>query len=206
VVLQRSTSTSEYDWAVRNVSVARQLRDLLGLGIDSKASDTILPDDYRMDEVRDAAMASNALWVRSEEGRDGRVLVFAHNGHVMNAPPRGGVWSVYSKPPRTMGQNLRAALGDALLIVGTVCAHSDGTLPQGGPPRDSVDEALSEIGLPLFALDLRRATRDSGAIEWLDQRRPLRANFDSELDINPHDAFDWLVYIDRVHPARKNGG
>jgi hypothetical protein len=40
----------------------------------------------------------------------------------------------------------------------------------------------------------------------LDERRPLRANFDSELDINLRDAFDLLVYIERVNPARKSGG
>ena len=205
-LLRRATTTSEYDWAVRNVIVARQLRDLLSLGIDSQASSTILPDDYRMDEVRDAAMASNALWARREEGNEGRILVFAHNGHVMNAPTRGGVWSVYRKPPRTMGQNLRAALRDSLLIIGTVAAHSGGGLPEAGPPENSVDEALAGLGLPLFALDLRGATRHSGAIAWLDQRRPLRANFDSELDINLRDAFDLLVYIDRVNPARKSGG
>ena len=205
-VLQRATTKSEYDWAVHNVIVARQLRDLLSLGIDSRASSTILPDDYRMDEVRDAAMASNALWVRREEGKEGRILVFAHNGHVMNAPTRGGVWSVYSKPPRTMGQNLRAALGDSLLIVGTVAAHSGGGLPVGDPLGNSVDEALSRVGLPLFALDLRGAKGHSGAIEWLDERRPLRANFDSELDINLREAFDVLVYLDRANPARKSGG
>jgi erythromycin esterase len=205
-VLRKATTTSEYDWAVRNVIVARQLRDLLRLGIDSQASSTILPEDYRMDDVRDAAMASNALWVRREEGKEGRILVFAHNGHVMNAPTRGGVWSVYSKPPRTMGQNLRAALRNSLLIIGTVAARSGGGLPEAGPLGNSVDEALSGLGLPLFALDLRGATRHPGAMEWLDQRRPLRANFNSELDIDLRDAFDLLVYVDRVNPARKSGG
>ncbi len=204
-VLRRATTKSEYDWAVRNLIVARQLQDLLSLGINSQVSSTILPDDYRMDEVRDAAMASNALWARREEGQEGRMLVFAHNGHVMNAPTRGGVWSVYSKAPRTMGQDLRDALHVSLVIVGTVAAHSGGGLPERGLLGNSIDQALSGVGLPLFALDLRGAARDPRAIEWLDERRPLRANFESELDINLRDAFDVLVYIDRVNPARKSG-
>ena len=132
--------------------------------------------------------------------------MFAHNGHVMNAPTRGGIWSLYSKPPRTMGQDLRAELRDSLVIIGTVAAHSGGGLPEGQPLGNSVDETLSQLGLPFFALDLRGATRDSGASEWLGERRPLRANFDSELDINLRDAFDLVVYMDRVNPARKTGG
>ena len=206
-VLCKASTNSEYDWAVRNLVAARQLRDWLSLDTNPRQTSTaILPDDYRMDDVRDSAMADNALWAKREEGKEGRILVFAHNGHVMNAPTRGGVWSVYSKPSRTMGQNLRSELRESLVIIGTVAAHSGGGLPEGGPLDKSVDEALSRLGLPLFALDLRAAPRDSGAIEWLDERRPLRANFDSELDIDLRDAFDLVVYIDRVNPAWKTGG
>jgi erythromycin esterase len=202
--LRRASSHSQYDWAAHNVIVARQLRDVLSLGISSQASSTtILPDDYRLDDVRDAGMAANALWAMREEGEEGRLLVFAHNGHVMNAPTLGGIWSVYSQPPRTMGQNLRAALGGSLVIIGTIAAHSGGGLPEGGPLENGMDDSLARLGLPLFALDLRGARHNPGALGWLGERRPLRANFDSELDISPRDAFDLLVYIDRVHPARQ---
>jgi erythromycin esterase len=203
VALRRRGTSSEYEWAVHNVIVARQLRDLLSLGGSSRASSTtLLPDDYRLDDVRDAGMAANALWALHEEGKEGRVLVFAHNGHVMNSPTLGGMWSVYSKPSRTMGQNLRAALRGSLVIIGTVAADSGGGLPEGEPIENSVGGILSRLGLPLFALDLRGAARNSTASEWLGERRPLRANFDSELDIKPGDAFDLLIYIDRVGPAR----
>jgi erythromycin esterase len=55
----------------------------------------------------------------------------------------------------------------------------------------------------LFVLDLRAASREADALAWLDARRPIRANFNTELDINLRQAFDALVFIDRVTPARK---
>lgn len=50
------------------------------------------PGAWSAMSARDAAMADNVRWVLSREGPGGRVLVFAHNQHVKNAPTEGGVW------------------------------------------------------------------------------------------------------------------
>jgi erythromycin esterase len=201
--LRRASSNADYDWAVRELIVARQLRDFLSLDIAPSSGAAMSPDEYKQVNVRDAAMADNLLWVIHEEGVGGRVLVFAHDAHVMNAPTRGGIWSVFSQPPRMMGQHLRTALGETLFVIGSSAARSGAGLPAGAPLANCAEDALSQVGLPLFLLDLRRATRDPGARAWLDQTRPLRANFSTELDINLHQAFDAVAFIDELTPALK---
>jgi erythromycin esterase len=201
--LRRASSNVDYDWAVRELIVARQLRDMLSLDIEpTSAGAAMRPDEYRQVNVRDAAMADNLLWVRRQEGPVGRVLVFAHDAHVMNAPSRGGIWAVFSQAPRMMGQHLRAALGESLFIIGTSAARSGAGLPAGVPIANCLEDALSELGLPLLLLDLRGAAQDPGAAAWLDSFHPLRANFSSELDINVHQAFNAVAFIDELTPAR----
>jgi len=201
--LRRASTRADYDWAVRELIVARQLRDMLSLDVEpTNAGSAMRPDEYKQVNVRDAAMADNLLWVRREEGPRGRVLVFAHDAHVMNAPTRGGIWAVFSQPPRMMGQHLRTALGESLFVIGTIAARSGAGLPAGIPIPNCLEDALSALHLPLLLLDLRRAARDPGAAAWLDQTRPLRANFSSELDINVHQAFDALVFTEELTPAR----
>jgi erythromycin esterase len=202
--LRRASTKSDYDWAVRELIVARQLRNFLSLDIAPSSGAAMSPDEYKQVNVRDAAMADNLLWVTREEGVGGRVLVFAHDAHVMNAPARGGIWSVFSQPPRMMGQHLRAALGETLFIVGSSAARSGAGLPAGAPLANCTEDALSEVGLPPFLLDLRPAARDPGARAWLDRTRPLRANFSTELDVNLQQAFDAVAFIDELTPAMKN--
>ena len=204
-VLLRSSTRSQYDWAVRGLVVASRLKDMLGLDVEAERPGAPMPPDtYQLVNVRDAAMADNVMWVRQEEGSEGRILVFAHNAHVMNAESRGGIWSVFRQAPRMMGQHLRSALGNSLVIIGTSAATSGEGLPAGPPLEDNVEEALANVGLPFFVLDLRRAANDPGALAWLAERRPLRANFVSELDVDVGDAFDALVFMDRLTPALMN--
>lgn len=184
--LRRASSRTDYDWAAHNLVVARQLRDYLRLQPAPEGKSTrIGPLDYRLDNVREAAMAANVLWALREEGPRGRLMVFAHDAHVMNARSRGGVWGIYREPPVMMGAHLRARLGTRLVIIGTLAAHNGPGLPLDRPIPGSVEVTLERLDVALFALDLRRARRDAGATSWLRERRPIRANFDTQLDVVP---------------------
>jgi erythromycin esterase len=203
--LRRASGGSAYDWAVQGLIVASRLNDMLSFDVEPERPGAPMPpDDYKLVNVRDAAMAENVLWVRRQEGNQGRILVFAHNAHVMNAASRGGIWSVFSEAPRMMGQHVRSALGNSLVIIGTCAAESGDGLPVGAPLENSVEASLSKLGLPLFVLDLRRAAHDPGALAWLDERRPLRANFTTQLDVDLREAFDALIFMDRLTPAQTN--
>ena len=203
--LRRASSRIDYDRAAHDLVVAGQLRDYLRLQPAPELTSTkIGPMDYLLDDVREKAMAANVLWALREEGPHGRLLVFAHDAHVMNARSRGGVWSVYKEPPVMMGKHLRMQLGRRLIIIGALAAHNGPGLPIGRPIPGSVEAALERLDVPLFALDLRAAQNNTDARDWLDERRPIRANFDTQLDVVPARAFDVIVFMNEIAAAKPN--
>ncbi|MBN9138813.1 MAG: erythromycin esterase family protein, partial [Phyllobacterium sp.] len=97
------TEDADWMWAQRNAIGARQLDTLFRVSPPPAAGDDDLsPDGYQADIARDAAMAENALWASRHEARNGRMLLFAHDGHIMNATTRGGSWSIYRRAPAAM--------------------------------------------------------------------------------------------------------
>ncbi|MEJ0034944.1 MAG: erythromycin esterase family protein [Gammaproteobacteria bacterium] len=201
--LQRGDG-EDFEWARREILIAQRLQALFRVAKPRPDAETMLPSDYRMVNVRDAAMAANVQWVLRQEGANARLLLFAHNAHVMNERTRGGIWNVFDRPPQMMGQHLRRALGARLLTVGTLVRASGPGLPSAPPPADSVEEALAGLNLPLFLLDLRKAACSPGASDWLSRRHAVRANFNTELDVVPGKAFDAIEFIAEATPAWRN--
>lgn len=203
--LRQAGSRADYDWAAHNLVVAGQLFDYLRLQAAPEGkSMSIGPLDYREDEVRETAMAVNVLWALREEGPGGKLLVYAHDAHVMNDRSRGGIWSVYKQAPVMMGAHLRAHLGSRLVILGALAAHNGAGLPADHPIPTSFEATLERLDLPFFALDLRKAQGNLAAAAWLDERRVIRVNFDTELDVMPARAFDVIVFMDEVTRAKPN--
>jgi erythromycin esterase len=56
--------------------------------------------------------------------------------------------------------------------------------------------------MPLFLIDLRAARSDRAVAAWLTERRALRANFTTFLTVSPSAAFDALLFVDTLTPAR----
>lgn len=203
--LIRSSTRSQYDWALQGLVVAARLNEMLGLDVEPERPGAPMPPDtVKLVNVRDAAMAANVMWARREEGKNGRVLVFAHNAHVMNAPSQGGIWSVFTAAPRMMGQHLRPALGNSLIIIGMSAAQNEESLPVAPPLENSVETTLAKVGLPLFFLSWRGAGEDGSGLAWLHERHLLRANFNSDLDVELRVAFDAVIFIDRLSAAQAN--
>ena len=151
-----ATSVIDYAWARRNAEIARQGDVLFRIEIASRPGGGIPAGAWRVMSARDSAMAENVRWVLEREGPAGRVLVFAHDMHVKNAPTVGGVWSVLERPPTAMGQHLRAALGPQLVIIGA----TDGSPLAPNADSTSVDALLTRVGVPRFVVDLRAARDD----------------------------------------------
>lgn len=196
-----ASAEEDYEWAYRNAIVARQLDELFRLWPAETPGEDLSPGFYRAAAARDAAMAENVRWVLKREGPSGRVLVFAHNAHVMNAPLRGGIWNIYPQPPTTMGQQLRAALGRNVLIIGTSSAMNGAGLPIATQSAGSVDTALGSVGPAHFLLDIREADQTAAVVTWLEQLQSMRANFTTQIVLPLRDAFDALVFIDRLTAA-----
>ena len=80
--------------------------------------------------------------------------------------------------------------------------RSDLFVDVGTVDPTSVDGILADVGLPLFALDLRSAPKAGSVADWLHQGKKLRNN-DRYVELVPIDAFDALLFIESVsavHP------
>jgi len=159
-------------------------------------SPDIPPDAWLESQARDSGMAENVRWALEREGAGGRLVIFAHNGHVMNSTTEGGIWSAFKQPPTAMGEYLRSALGRDFLIIG----GTSGVTSTEKSAAD-VDDALARAGVPRFMLDLRVATGDAQV--WLSRRHTIRANETTVQLVNPRAAFDLLYYVDRLTPSRE---
>jgi erythromycin esterase len=203
VALIRASSQAEYEWTHRNLVIARELERAFRIWPIDDPGRGLSPTMYRVAAVRDATMADNVHWVLNREGSTGRLLVFAHNAHIMSAPVRGGIWDVYPQSPKTMGQQLRSMFGETLFIIGSSSRENASGLPVAIPDPGGIDEALAAVGIAHFFLDLRPAGAPSNVTAWLQLPRPLRTNFTTDLLVSPNQAFDALVFtarLTRAHP------
>jgi erythromycin esterase len=191
-----STSVEEHAWALRAAVIAQQGDRVHRVQAPPSPDGRIAPGAWREIEARDSAMAENVRWALEREGPVGRVLVFAHDIHVKNAPTVGGPWTL-ERPPTAMGQHLRAALGDRLVIIGSVGGSKAPT------DRASIDVTLAQARVPRFVLDLRRASPPA-VRAWLSNTQRLGVNGDATIALRPGTAFDLLVHLGALTPARPN--
>ena len=124
-------------------------------------------------------------------------MVFAHVMHVKNAPTVGGPWR-FDRPPTVMGQFLRRALGDSMVVVGSAGGGRAATMP------GTIDAVLAHVGRAPFFLDFRRARSDAAVLDWLKAEHRLGINGDATIVLRPATAFDALVYFESLTPARPN--
>jgi erythromycin esterase len=191
-------SEEEYERALQDVVVAEQLNNMFA--ISPPPSRTIPPEGYRVVTARNSAMADNVLWALAQEGSRGRLLLFAHNMHVMNAPLKGGPWEAFRQPPSSMGQFLRSTLGPDLLIIGAAGSASlKPQTPQPGPV--SLETELAKLSDSPFILDLRSSTANPAASEWLSTPRPLQTNLRSQMILAPSSAFDAIFFTPILTPV-----
>jgi hypothetical protein len=178
--------------AAQCATIARQAGDVHRVAPEPGPGG-IPPDAWRALDARDLAMAANTLWVLEQLGPTGKLLVFAHNAHVMNATRRGGQLSGLAQAPRSMGQQLRATLGNALVIIAEAAPGTSHNPFEFG-------DVVRTAGAAPFLLDLRPASGPPRL--WLDQTQRLRANGQSEALVTPASALDVVLVHARHSPAR----
>ena len=197
------SSEDAYEWAYRHAIVARQLdnefRAVASAGIPQEGPP--VPAEARI--IREGAMGDNLLWELEREGPEGRIVLWAHNGHLQKTP------LVYGDMNMTrLGGFLDSMIGDDYVSVGFTYyqgadsgwARFQTDIPN--PPRPgSLDEAMALVGLPMFVLDLRSVPREGLAYEWLNQLRGHRISVPEYMQLNPPQAWDALFYIERISPV-----
>lgn len=191
-------------WAVQNARIILQFLQYASNLMNPQASMSI----------RDASMAANVDWILNES-RGAKILLWAHNFHVMTAHDPMGV--------EVMGARLRKRYQDQLVTFGFTFqqgsfqafnAKGDAqefsvtSLPEG-----SLDATLGAGKLPLFALDLRTASRSDSVAAWLGQKhatRNIMAGYTKDspgftiFEQVPRGTYDCLVFVDRITPAQRN--
>ena len=193
-------SLDDYEWGYRSAVAAHQTVRLHRL-LPKASGAAIPPGAWEAIETRDALMADNVRWAMTREGPDGRLLVFAHNGHVANATNRGSIWNALAKPPKMMGVHLRSLFGRSLVVIGQSGGAFVDTSVHVIPDTAGVDEALTSVGLRHFAVDLRATRAGTPERRWLETERPMRSNIRHHHVLRPIEAFDALVYVDTLRPA-----
>ena len=191
------SSVDAYRWALHNIEVGRQLAKCFHVTTPKSFQDIRYSTPVM--NCRDRAMADNVAWIATNEGSKGRVLVFAHDGHIMNWKEDGPRMAQVPDKPFMMGFHLRRALGKRLVIIAMSSATTSPGLPTPHPAEDGIDEALARVGLPRMLLDLRLARQDPAALAWLS--RPHLLFGETNALITPLIAVDAFVFVDRLTPA-----
>lgn len=185
------SSKEAYEWAHRNAIAALQ-RDRMMRVMPPDQPGTIPSEAWKAMNARDAAMADNINWILNSAANGGKVLVFAHNAHVKNAPTTGGVWDAFAQPPTSAGQYLKSILGSNYFVIGSSIAPELTTLPV-----NSLDKALLQVNRPRYILDLRAASRFPEVAQWLLLTRPMQANKVSFFMLPVGTSYDALLFLDK---------
>lgn len=161
---------------------------------------------------RDLAMADNAKWLLDQLPAGGKIVLWAHNGHVSTSSSA------------TMGWALREMFGQAMVVMGFSFAQGTfnavgvsgstytalGPHTVSGPKYDSYEEYFSASGMPRFFLDLRNRSTTSGAPSWLSGPRSALSIGAVYADATPDTyyysarlpaEYDAIIFLDRTTPS-----
>ena len=193
---KRGVADRDLEWTIQNARVVLQSIQM------------------RTNEVsRDQSMADNVKWIL-DHNPGAKIVLWAHNGHVAASNVVG------YKP---MGTSLREMFPGQMVVFGFAFNQGSFQAVEQGKglhdftispaPAGSLDATLAATGIPLFAIDLRKVTKNSAAETWLSQphkSRNIGAIFSNDMDsqflveVPTSKSFDALLFVERTTAARKN--
>ncbi len=167
--------------------------------------------------ARDYYMAENAKWLLDQAGPDGKIVLWAHNGHIADDPNYGESVS--------MGYYLRKHYSDDLVIAGfdffqggfravTYLGYSGyGGVENHavGPAQPhSYEDYFHSAGMDRFVLDVRGVGLGTPSTSWLAGPRGMRSigsvfsptNADAySRDVSVPSFYDLVIYFDSTTAA-----
>ncbi len=153
--------------------------------------------------IRDNAMAENTLWVIQNFSKDEKVIIWAHNAHIVKSEfeMTGESGSI-----RGMGIILNQELKDNMISIGA--SFNQGEFQNWNrsfPPAEenTLDGALAKLNQKYFLLDLKGKTDNKDVINWLNTDKIIRAQ-EVEMTCIPAKSFDAIYFIDHVSRAIPN--
>lgn len=130
--------------------------------------------------TRDRIMADNVDWILGQIGDEGRVVLWAHNGHVMHGtgrgvPMMGGVLEQRHGQDHVTVGFLFGAGGFQAIGPSEVTEHPRLRPFVVGLDPQSIEAVFARAEMPQFYVDLRRAQEDAPPVwAWLQEPRPAR--------------------------------
>jgi erythromycin esterase len=198
------------DLQVFSASTAARNTPEFAKGMEDPA---VLEKTNSMWNARDAQNAENMLWLLNEYFRGKKLIVWAHNGHVMSCYYNKDWGSLTLKKPEgaivPMGLFLKEALGHDVYTIGlTGFSVQKGALGPGAkdfappaPPADSIEHLCHLTGHPHLFIDFRRLEADPE--HWL--RKPIvfgGRGYTWETIEDWTKAFDAVFFNDVIQPSR----
>lgn len=174
--------------------------------------------------VRDRCMADNISWLLDHVEPNAKIMLWAHNLHVMRVPEEAGYG--------TMGNELEIRYGDDHFVVGFMfnrgsfqAAYMEQTesgawaqklkpFTDGAAIDGSVEWVFSKVGKPQFVVDLRKLPLEGPVATWFSREHPMRnigagyqAGSETGHYFNPAqlpDCYDAVIFMDSTSAARPN--
>lgn len=141
---------------------------------------------------REASMAQNMAWLRTQEGLEARVMLFAANWHISKGP----MWT--DRFDFSLGERLQSMYGNDYLAIAGAYGESQPATAFAAPAASSLAAALMQPGLTGGLLDLRTPSNRPVA-EWFAQSRAMVAGRIDNMVLGR--AFDAVIFLRTVHTA-----
>ncbi len=181
------SSSERYESVYRQALTVKQANDMFTTFVRSTFE--------AAGDIRERGMTGNILWHLDRYGNDSRMIVWAHNFHVLkgkfdlNIPNRPVLENLVP-----MGQYTSQELGDQLISVG-FSFYEDSAEDRDLPVTESdmIDAALHDVGKEFFAIDLRRTPVTGDVSDWLSNKRKHRGE-GGFVQLIPTESFDVLIF------------
>lgn len=201
------SSEEEFEWALQqavNASYDEVFLESLPRDNDTTKNLPIV----QAINLRDTAMAQNIEWIVKHSGKNGKVLLFAHNMHIFdgqNLPEENNPWYRLLNGSNAAGVSLRSMFGKDLFVMGIFYGTMRGNqFPDTMPvEKDEFSSLLDQSSFPSYLIDLRKISHIDKSNKYLNQRFLIRNGYHGEarVYVNLIKGFNAAIFIRSVGAA-----
>ena len=194
--LAQRSNLKEVDWIIQNARLVLQYAQLVA-----------------EERTRDSSMAENVKWI-ADHSPESKLIIWAHNLHIAYQD---------SEEEAPMGSDLHKMFGTKLVTFGLIFNEGGFRAIEMGKglreftvvplPVDSLDRTLADVGIPLFAIDLRLVPSKGPVADWFAEDHLSRdigaiynesAPLDNAESVQVNKIFDGIFFIENTSSSHVN--